>query len=63
MGAGVYALQHLNLLQEDATAIGVGAGVESILFYLANHIKMVYATDIYGEGSFAAETAHSDIAD
>lgn len=58
---GVYALQHLNLIHEDAIGIGVGAGVESILFYLANQIKMVYATDIYGEGEFADETAYADM--
>jgi SAM-dependent methyltransferase len=58
---GVYALQHLNLLRQDATGIGVGAGVESVLFYMANQIKMVYATDIYGEGTFAEVTAHADM--
>ena len=58
---GVYALQHLNLLREDATAVGVGAGVESVLFYLANKIKMVTATDIYGEGDFVGHEAPADV--
>jgi SAM-dependent methyltransferase len=56
---GIYALQHLGLLHDDTTAIGIGAGIESILFYLANQIKMVYATDIYGEGDFAGDTAQA----
>jgi len=58
---GVYALQHLNLLRNDATAIGVGAGVESVLFYLANQLKMVIATDIYGEGDFAVDAAPAEM--
>jgi SAM-dependent methyltransferase len=58
---GLYALQHLGLLREDATAIGVGVGIEQIMFYLTNHIQMVYATDIYGEGGFVNETAYADM--
>jgi SAM-dependent methyltransferase len=58
---GLYALEQLGLLREDATAVGVGAGVENILYTLANRIRMVYATDIYGEGDFIADTAFSDM--
>jgi len=58
---GLYALQHLGLLRTDATAIGVGAGIEPILFYLANHIQTVYATDVYGVGAFSNETAYADM--
>ncbi len=58
---GIYALQHLDQLREDATAIGVGAGVESVLYYLANRIKMVTATDIYGEGDFVGYEAPADM--
>ncbi len=56
---GIYALQHLGLLHDEATAVGVGAGIESILYYLANEIKMVTATDIYGQGDFAVDTAQA----
>jgi hypothetical protein len=38
---GIYALQQLNLLHDEATGLGVGAGVESVLYYLANQIKLV----------------------
>jgi len=58
---GLYALQHLGLLRDEATAIGVGAGIEPVIFYLTNHIQMVYATDIYGEGGFGEETAFGDM--
>lgn len=58
---GLYALQHLGLLREVATAIGVGTGIEQIMFYLTNYIQMVYATDIYGKGEFADETAYVDM--
>jgi SAM-dependent methyltransferase len=55
---GLYALKKLGLLREDATAVGVGAGIEKILFHLTNYLHMVYATDIYGEGGFSDETAY-----
>lgn len=58
---GLYALEQLGLLNEEAAALGVGAGTESILFYLTNRVGMVYATDIYGEGSFASMTAPQDM--
>jgi SAM-dependent methyltransferase len=58
---GLYALDQLGFLREDATALGVGAGTEQIMFYLANRVKMVTATDIYGRGSFANLTAHGDM--
>lgn len=56
---GLYAAQQLGLLRPDASALGVGAGVEPIIFYLTNHLEMVHATDIYGEGSFAQQEAPS----
>ena len=35
----------------------MGAGDERILFWLANHVGEVVATDIYGEGDFAGREA------
>jgi SAM-dependent methyltransferase len=58
---GMFALQKLGLLHENATALGVGAGIEKVLFHLTNYIQMVYATDIYGQGSFSEETAYGDM--
>lgn len=58
---GIYGLQQLGLLRPDAVALGVGAGREVVLYYLANHIQHVYATDIYGEGTFVTETAPAEM--
>jgi SAM-dependent methyltransferase len=44
---GIIAMRRFGKLNEKSTAIGVGAGREEVLFYLANKIKHVYATDLY----------------
>jgi SAM-dependent methyltransferase len=44
-------------VREDAEALAVGAGHEEPLFWLANRIRRMFATDIYGEGSFAGREA------
>ena len=44
---GIIALERLGKLNKDSKAIGVGAGKELPLYYLANKISHVYATDIY----------------
>ena len=44
---GITALRRFDKLNEKSTAIGVGAGKEVVIFYLANKLKHVYATDIY----------------
>jgi len=49
----VYGLRKLGRLPPDAVALGVGSGHEPILYFLANKIRKVIATDIY-EGDFAA---------
>jgi hypothetical protein len=45
---GVLAMKRFNKLNDKCTAIGIGSGRE-VLFYLANHLKHVYATDIYDQ--------------
>ena len=52
-----YALLSLFLadagkLDDDTQALAVGAGHETVLFWLANRLGRLVATDIYGEGSF-----------
>lgn len=42
-----YGLGILGQLREDATAISVGAGHEAVLFWLANRLRHVVATDRY----------------
>jgi SAM-dependent methyltransferase len=51
-------------LTEDTQALAVGAGDERIVFWLANRMGRVVATDIYGEGRFRdREAAASMVAD
>jgi len=51
-GLGLYGLHTLGCIRPDAVALGVGAGVEWPLFYLANRVNTVYATDLYSPKSF-----------
>lgn len=46
-------MEDTGLLNDETEALSVGAGNERILFWLANRIGRVVATDIYGEGKFA----------
>lgn len=41
------------LLGEETRILSVGAGHETVLFWLANRVAEVVATDIYGEGIFS----------
>lgn len=50
-------LQEVGAVTEGAAALGVAAGSEPPLFWLANRVERVVATDIYGEGSFAGREA------
>lgn len=50
-------LEDSGVLHEDARILSVGAGHETVLFWLANRVAQVMATDIYGEGSFSAGEA------
>jgi SAM-dependent methyltransferase len=49
---GMYGLKLLGVLNEKTSALGVGAGKEPVLYYLANHVNRVLATDVYGTGSW-----------
>jgi SAM-dependent methyltransferase len=44
----LYGLQKLGFVRPDAEGLGVGAGRECVIFYLADRIKRVVATDLYG---------------
>jgi SAM-dependent methyltransferase len=46
-------LEDCGLLREDMRILSVGAGHETVLFWLANRVAKVVATDIYGEGAFS----------
>jgi SAM-dependent methyltransferase len=49
---GIIAMRRFGKLNEKSTAIGVGAGREEVLFYLANKVNHVYATDLYDGNSW-----------
>jgi SAM-dependent methyltransferase len=46
---GIIAMKRFKKLNHNNLAVGVGSGTEPIPFYLANKLKHVYATDLYGE--------------
>jgi SAM-dependent methyltransferase len=50
-------LREAGRLTEETEALAVGAGDERIVFWLANHVGRVVATDIYGTGHFAGQEA------
>jgi SAM-dependent methyltransferase len=50
-------LEEAGRLREDTEVLSVGAGDERILFWLANRVGRVVATDIYGEGRFEDDSA------
>jgi SAM-dependent methyltransferase len=53
---GLY-LQEVGALRADAEALSVGAGQEPILFWMANRVARMVATDIYGQGAFGQREA------
>ena len=57
---GIIAMKRFYKLNDKCTAIGIGSGREEILFYLANNLKHVYATDIY-DGKEWDNLAHHQI--
>jgi SAM-dependent methyltransferase len=50
-------LEDVGKLDDASRALALGAGHETVLFWLANQMGRVVATDIYGEGSFAGREA------
>jgi SAM-dependent methyltransferase len=52
-GMAMLFLAEAELLHDGTRALSVGAGNERILFWLANRVGEIVATDTYGEGAFA----------
>jgi SAM-dependent methyltransferase len=50
-------LAEAGALTADSRVLAIGAGSEPVLFWLANRVGTVVATDIYGEGKFAGREA------
>ena len=53
----IRALKSQNLLSSDSIGLSVAAGNERVLYYLANRVARVVATDLYGDGAFASREA------
>jgi len=47
---GIVAMNRFGLLNQNTVALGIGSGKEPIIFYLANRIKHITATDLYDGG-------------
>jgi SAM-dependent methyltransferase len=56
---GLY-LQEVGALREDTRVLSVAAGHEEPLYWLADRVGQVVATDLYGEGAFAAGGREAD---
>jgi SAM-dependent methyltransferase len=56
---GLY-LEEVGALGDDAEVLSIAAGHEEPLYWLANRVGRVVATDIYGEGSFAVDGREAD---
>jgi SAM-dependent methyltransferase len=54
-------LEDTGRMSDQTEALAVGAGDERIVFWLTNRLGRVVATDIYGEGAFAAREARSSM--
>jgi SAM-dependent methyltransferase len=52
----LYGCRRLGMLRDDARFLSVGAGHEHVLYWLANHVRRVVATDMY-EGVWQGERA------
>lgn len=51
----VYGLERLDMVKPHHRAIGVGAGRECVIFWLADHLQKVVATDLYGNENWTRE--------
>ncbi len=52
----IFGCQRLGVLRPDASVVSIGAGHEQVLYWLANHVTRVVATDMY-EGLWQGERA------
>jgi SAM-dependent methyltransferase len=56
----LYGLRTLRRLAPDSTALGIGCGHEELMYFLANRIRRVVATDLY-EGSYLGGESDADV--
>lgn len=58
---GIYGLKQLGFLRDNVHALGIGAGKESVLYYLANHVGHVLGTDMYDGTSWNGPEAPKEM--
>lgn len=54
----IRALRELDVLRPDAEVLGVAAGCEHTGYWLTNHVRRVYMTDLYGNGTWRESPAN-----
>lgn len=42
------AFRDFGIIGEEREILGIGAGAEALVFFLTNHVRRVFATDLYG---------------
>ena len=45
----IFGLRRLGTLTDSSRIVSVGAGHELVLYWLANHVRLMVATDLYGQ--------------
>ncbi len=59
---GIKGLERLGFLNKDMTGLGIGAGIEKPIYYLAKYCKKIIATDLYSMNDPAwVHTANADM--
>ncbi len=56
----LFGLRSLRRLAPDAVALGIGCGHEELMYFLANRVARVVATDLY-EGSYIGGESDADV--
>jgi SAM-dependent methyltransferase len=56
----LFGLHRLGRIHDDAAILSVGAGHECVLYWLANHVGQVVATDLYEEQWSASRAREGD---
>jgi SAM-dependent methyltransferase len=56
----LFGLHHLGRLGADRSVVSVGAGHECVLYWLANHVRLIAATDTYSGPWQAARSREGD---
>jgi ubiquinone/menaquinone biosynthesis C-methylase UbiE len=54
-------LERFGAIRPDAEILGVGAGTERTIFELSNHVRRVFATDLYAGAGTWSQTAPPDM--